>query len=87
MTSYDSHDANLEALKRLQFLTPDSGRVDRLRIRCRTQLGRGRVRPKRTDVSTGFARRVLVPVVAGGFCVLYIAALVTTTLRLHGVFH
>jgi hypothetical protein len=30
---------------------------------------------------------VLAPVVVGGFCLLYIAALVTTTLRLHGIFH
>ena len=36
---------------------------------------------------TGFAWRVLAPVVVGGFCVLYVAVLVATTLRLEGVFH
>jgi hypothetical protein len=30
---------------------------------------------------------VLAPVVVGGFCVLYFVALVTTALRLQGVFH
>jgi hypothetical protein len=37
-------------------------------------------------VITGFAWRVLAPAVVGGFCVLYVAALVVTTLRLQGVF-
>jgi RNA polymerase sigma-70 factor (ECF subfamily) len=85
LTSYDPHDAGFEGLKRLQFLAPDSGRADRVRMRCRTQLARGRKRPARTDATMGFTGRVLVPVVVGGFCVLYIAALVATTVRLHAV--
>jgi len=87
MTSCDTHDASLEGLKQLQFLAPELGRADRVRMRCRTQLGRSRKGPARADVMTGSARRVLAPVVVGGFCVIYIAALVTTALRLHGVFH
>jgi hypothetical protein len=35
----------------------------------------------------GFGRRVVAPVVVGCFCVLYVAALVATTLKFHGVFH
>jgi hypothetical protein len=35
----------------------------------------------------GFGRRVFAPVAVGCFCVLYVAALVATTFRLHGVFH
>jgi hypothetical protein len=33
----------------------------------------------------GLAWRLLAPVVVGGFCVLYVVALVATTLRLQGV--
>ena len=87
MTSYDIHDASLERLERLQSLAPDSKRTERVRVRCRIQLGRNRQRTPHSAVITGFARRVLAPVVVGGFCVLYFAALMTTTLRLHGVFH
>lgn len=87
MTSYDTHDPIFEELKRLQSLVPDHGWADRVRTQCRTQLGRSQKRPARTDVIAGFVRRVLAPVVVGGFCVLYIAALVTTTLRRHGIFH
>ena len=87
MTPNDTHDANFEELMRLQFLASDQGRADQVRIRCRTQLGRSRRRSARTDVPAGFPWRVLAPVVIGGFCVLYIAALVATTVRLHGVFH
>ena len=86
MTSYDTHDESFEGLKGLRFLAPDPGRADRVRMRCRTQLGRSRRRRARTAVITGFARRVLAPAVVGGFCVLYVAALVTTTLRLYGFF-
>jgi len=82
MTSCDTHDAGLEGLKRLQVLTPDPGRADRVRMRCRTQLGRSRKSPAPADVMTGSARRLLAPIVVGGFCVLYIAALVAMTLRM-----
>lgn len=87
MTSNDTCDASLEKLERLQSLAPDPRRAERVRARCRTQLARSRRRTARTAVMTGFARRVLAPVVVGGFCVLYVAALLTTTLRLYGVFH
>ena len=86
MTSYENHDASLEKLERLQSLAPDSRRAECVRVRCRTQLGRRRHRTARTVVMTGFGQRVLAAVVVGGFCVLYVAALVTTTLLLHGVF-
>jgi len=87
MTSCDTHDARLEGLKRLRSLAPDPERADRVRMRCRGQLARSRKGPARAHVMTGSARRLLARVVVGGFFVLYIAALVTTTLRLHGVFN
>jgi hypothetical protein len=87
MTSYDSHDASAESVEWLMPLAPDPDRAERVRVRCRTQLGRSRRRAARTAVITGFAWHVLAPVVIGGFCVLYVALLVATTLRLQGVFH
>lgn len=86
MRFYDSHDAGLESLKRMMPLTPDPGRTECVRVRCRTQLGRRRRRWARIAVITGFTSRVLAPVLVAGFCVLYVAALVATTLRLEGVF-
>jgi hypothetical protein len=86
MTSYEHCDASVETLARLQSLLPDSRRAESVRVRCRTQLSRRRQYPAGTVVRAGFARGVLAPVVVGAFCVLYVAALVTTTLRLHGIF-
>ena len=85
MTSYDSHDASAERLARLLPLAPDPEWAERVRLRCRTQLGRSRQRTARTAEITGFAWRVLAPAVVGGFCVLYAVALVATTLRLQGI--
>ena len=87
MTSDDAHDANGESLHRLTALTPDPDRAERVRVRCRTQLGRSRRRAARTTVITGFAWRVLAPVVLAAFCALYVVLLLATTLRLEGVFH
>jgi len=87
MTAHDSHDASAESLERLTPLAPDPDRAERVRARCRTELRRNRRRAARTAVITGFAWHVLAPVAVGGFCVLYIALLVATTLRLQGIFH
>ena len=87
----DTHDPIVDELRRLQSLAPDHGWTDRVRRRCRTQLGQSQkrqARQARTDIMIArFTRRVVAPVVVGAFCVLYIAALVITTLRLQGVFH
>jgi hypothetical protein len=87
MTSYEAHDAGADSLDRLRAVLPDPDRAERVRARCRTQLGRSQRRAARTAVITGFAWRVLAPGVVGAFCVLYAAMLVATTLRLEGVFH
>ncbi|HLG53911.1 MAG TPA: hypothetical protein VI485_01185 [Vicinamibacterales bacterium] len=87
MTSYDAHDAGADSLDQLRAVAPDPDRAERVRARCRAQLGRSRRRAARTAVVTGFAWRVLAPGVVGAFCVLYVALLVATTLRLEGVFH
>jgi hypothetical protein len=87
VTSDVGHDASADGLDRLMALAPDPDRAERVRVRCRTQLGRSRRRAARSAVITGFAWRVLGPVVVGAFCVLYVAVLVVTTLRLESVFH
>jgi predicted short-subunit dehydrogenase-like oxidoreductase (DUF2520 family) len=86
MTSCDAHAAGADSLDRLRALAPDPDRAERVRMRCRAQLGRSRRRAARTAETTGFAWRVLAPVVVGAFCVLYVVVLVATTLRLEGVF-
>ena len=82
----DSHDAGVDSLKQLMSLTPDPGRTECVRVRCRTQLGRRQRRGARIAVLTGFTSRVLAPALVGGFCVLYVATLVATTLRFEGIF-
>jgi len=86
MTSDDADDAAADSLDRLMALAPDPHRAERVRVRCRAQLGRSRRRTARTAVITEFAWRVLAPVVVGAFCVLYVTALVATTVRLEGIF-
>jgi hypothetical protein len=86
MTSDVADDARADNLHRLMVLTPDPARAERVRMRCRTQLGRSRRRAARTAAITGFAVRAFGPVVVGAFCVLYAAALAATTLRLEGIF-
>lgn len=72
----------MDSLKRLMILAPDAGRSDRVRERCRMQLKRNSRRRTRIAVTKEFTARVLVPALVGGFCLLYIVALVITTLRL-----
>jgi len=85
MTSCDSHDASAASLDGLLRLAPDPDRAERVRVRCRTRLGRSRRRTARMAVMTGRAWRLLAPAVVGGLCVLYLVALVATALRLEGV--
>jgi hypothetical protein len=85
MTSDDSHDVSVKSLERLPRLAPDPDRAERVRVRCRTHLARSRRRSARIGVMTARAWRLLPPVVVGGLCVVYVAALVATTLRLQDV--
>lgn len=82
MTADNTCEAPVDELRRLQFLTPDPGRAERVRMRCHAQLDRSRSRQARTERVTGFSRRVLTPLIVAGFCLLYMVALVATTLRL-----
>jgi hypothetical protein len=87
MTSDDAHDAGADGGRlRLMALAPDPDRAERVRARCRTQLGRSQRRKARRAAIAGFAWEVLAPGVVAGFCVLYAALLAATTLRLQGLF-
>jgi hypothetical protein len=69
----------------MMALTPDPVRAARVRARCRMQLARSRPPASGAAGTTGSAWRVLVTVVGGAVCILYIAALMATTLRLEGL--
>jgi hypothetical protein len=86
MTPNESHDAGTESVVQLTTLTPDLERAERVRLRCRAQLGRRQQRAARSAAIASFAWHVLAPVVVGGFCVLYVMLVVVTTLHLEGVF-
>lgn len=67
-------DSNLdEVLAALQSATPDSARSARVRDACKRKL----TRPP--------ARRTVETAVVGGFCAIYVGALVLNALRVHGL--
>jgi hypothetical protein len=76
-------DVTMERLGHLSRLMPDQDRAERLRLKCRKRLERGRRQEAPVAMMKGLSSRLLMPVV-GGFCVLYVVALVATTLRLEG---
>ena len=87
MTGDDSYGASAERLTRLVRLTPDADRTARVRARCRAQLEGRRRRTERAAETTAVMWRLFGPLVVGGVCVLYVIALVTTTLDLRDVLY
>ena len=83
MTPIETDDPIFERLKQLRSLAPEPERTDRLRIRCRTQLGRSRRERGSTRAPAGFERLAVGPIVFAAFCLLYVVGLVATALRLH----
>ena len=83
MTPYETDDPIFERLKQMPLLAPDLERSDRLRIRCRTQLGRSRRHRESGHAPAGFESRAVGTIVFATFCLLYVMGLVTTALRLH----
>jgi hypothetical protein len=86
MTPFDHDDPIFERLKQLPSLAPDRERTDRLRVRCRAQLGRSRRYRPGTNGFTGFRPSAIGPIVFAAFCLLYVVGLVTTAVRLHRLF-
>jgi hypothetical protein len=78
----DSIDRSLEHLRKL---APDRDRADRVRAKLRTELVRREARARRGARRWDAVQRLLAPVLVGGLCVLYLAAVVGNALRLNGV--
>ena len=85
MMQDSSNEGGGDRLKLLIPLTPDPDRRERVRLRCRMQLERDGRRRNRATKLIGFTARVLAPAIVGGFCLVYVAALLATTLRLEGI--
>jgi hypothetical protein len=82
MTADEGVDVGREGLQRLLTLLPDASRAERTRARCHAQLRRRRQRAASRTALAAYAWRVVGPALVGGVCILYAAALLTTTLRL-----
>ena len=79
MTALDPLEASVTLA--LTPIAPDACRARRTRQLCRERLTRRQHRRARN----ASALRTLAPVIVGLYCLLYAAALVTTTLRLEGL--
>jgi hypothetical protein len=80
MRSDDGHDPMLRMLARLPTALPDAARADRLRARCRTAIARRR--KEQTAPPPRGAASLLGPVLVGGFCLVYLAAVIHDVWRL-----
>ena len=81
MTSVDRDDPVLRRLSRMATPEPDAARAGRLVDRCRETMTR---RERRAKQRRGFARRVVEPVVVGGFSLVYAVALIYSVLHWRG---
>ena len=81
MNMPDQDDAVLRMLARLPMATPDLSRGERTRRRCHVAAQR---RERATERRRG-VRRVLEPVIVGGFSVIYLAAVAADLLHWHGI--
>lgn len=81
MTVHEQDEPVIRLLSRLPMAAPDGTRAERTRTRCHA-VARRHVRSaqRRRDV-----RRVLEPVIVGGFSLIYLTAVAIDVLRWHGV--
>jgi hypothetical protein len=84
MTCFDGTSTDLEVLRSLARLTPDSDRARRVRRRCRTRLSRRRI--DRRASQQPWASRHVPPLMVAGFCLFYVVVLVATTLQFQASF-
>jgi hypothetical protein len=85
MIPNDAYDPILRDLTVIRQLAPDPARAERVRARCRAQLGGTRQSDRPATIAQR-GRRIVAPVLVGCVCVLYVLELVGTALRLHGIF-
>lgn len=85
MTPDKLRDPILMTLGRLSAISPDPARAERVRWRCQAELTRRRHRSERTARRRILTRRVLAPAFVGGFCLLYLSAVVYDVMQLYVV--
>ncbi len=90
MMSHDGDETRVEPLAGLPILASDQKRAERTRRLCRARVNRQQRHSERLVWQVEIARRGLGSVVVSAFCVFYIVyvgALVATTLGLEGLIH
>ena len=85
MTSDDPKDLG-RILARLPVAVPDVARAEHVRARCHAALARRQRAADRPGHGIGRTERVLAPLLVGGFCLIYLSAVVLDVLRSQGVF-
>jgi hypothetical protein len=83
MSFHAADDRLLQDLGRLQPLSPDPARAERVRAKCRAHLGRRRPSER---AATDLDGRLVTSVLVGCFCVVYVVDLIRMALRVYGVF-
>ena len=81
MTTHDPDDGVLRMLSRLPAAAPDVARAERTRQRCHVAARR----QERSAQRRREFRRVLEPVIVGGFSAIYLAVVAMDFLRWHGI--
>jgi hypothetical protein len=81
----EARDPILFGLGRLGTLTPNPTRSERVRARCHSMLKLRHQRAARGARRLDVARRVIEPALVGGFCLIYLSAMVYDVLRLQGL--
>jgi hypothetical protein len=83
MTPDELRDPILMKLACSSTVSPDPARAERVRSRCQAELTRRRHRAERTARRRILTRRVLAPAFVGGFCLLYLSAVVYDVVQLY----
>ncbi|MGE5833622.1 MAG: hypothetical protein ACM4AI_04015 [Acidobacteriota bacterium] len=85
MTPDELRDPILMNLARLSVVSPDPARSERVRSRGRAELTRRRHQAERMARRRILTRRFLAPAFVGGFCLLYLSAVVYDVMQLYVV--
>lgn len=65
---------DLDMLSRLPAMAPDASRAERVRVRCHVRLSQ---KVARAHTRRRLWRRVLTPALVGGFCLVYLALVIS----------
>ena len=68
------------AFPQLRPAAPDAARADRVRARCHSLLAARRASVERARRRADLWKRVLAPALVGGFCIIYICAVIVDAL-------